>query len=327
MFGLNGRNTADSTEIAREARRWVARLHSQEVNQDDAAALRRWRQQSSAHEKAFAEAELRWSNLRTAARNVAARRPAQTNETVFRSNGLHRRALITGAFAVSTVGAAGALAIAPPFALWPSLAELAADYRTATGQQRQIALAAKVSVVMNTQTSLSVRSGSHGVPAFEVVAGEVSVAAESPVMAIAGIGRISTDRATFDLLHSGDRVAVTCIAGTVDVACSGRQVAVGSGQRVIYDRSGLGPLSMVNSTNVEAWRRGLLVFEETPLAEVVSEINRYRRGRVILMNADLGRLPVDATFRLDQIDGAAYRLADVFGTRISTLPGGIILLG
>jgi transmembrane sensor len=63
------------------------------------------------------------------------------------------------------------------------------------------------------------------------------------------------------------------------------------------------------------------------LAEVVTEINRYRSGRIILMNPALGTLPVDATFRLDRIDEAASRLADVFELKARFLPSGIVLLG
>jgi transmembrane sensor len=60
---------------------------------------------------------------------------------------------------------------------------------------------------------------------------------------------------------------------------------------------------------------------------VIAEINRYRRGKIILMDANLGRLPLDATFRLDRIEEAVDKIAHVFGARVKALPGGIVLLG
>ncbi|MFX8723624.1 hypothetical protein ABTM71_19355, partial [Acinetobacter baumannii] len=63
-----------------------------------------------------------------------------------------------------------------------------------------------------------------------------------------------------------------------------------------------------------------------PLSQVIDEINRYRSGKIILLNADLGRLPLDATFRLDRIEEAVPKIAHVFGARVRTLPGGVVLL-
>jgi transmembrane sensor len=320
---------ASSAEMMREARRWVARLHSQEVDTAEADALRRWRDQSPAHERAFAEANLRWQLFRSAAINLASRENASIAPilAVKPSSGrIGRRALLGGALAASAAGAAW-LAVRPPLDLWPSLEQLTADYRTAIGQQRQLALADTVSVEMNTQTSLSVRPAPSGVIAFEIVSGEISVAAKSPVMAMAGSGLARAEQGAFDLLYQGDTASVACVEGEVSVSCGADSVALRPGQRVIYDHRGLGRLAQSDTTTVQAWRRGLLIFEEVPLSEVVAEINRYRRGRVILMNAALGALPVDATFRIDRIDEAVPRLADVFGAKVRSLPGGIALLG
>jgi transmembrane sensor len=99
------------------------------------------------------------------------------------------------------------------------------------------------------------------------------------------------------------------------------------GQRVDYDRRGLQDVKNIDMVTVEAWRQGLLVFVDTPLLQVIAEINRYRHGHVILIDQALSALPVDATFRLDRIDDAVPRLADVFGAKIRSLPGGIVLFG
>jgi transmembrane sensor len=68
------------------------------------------------------------------------------------------------------------------------------------------------------------------------------------------------------------------------------------------------------------------VFRATPVAEVVEEINRYRPGRIILINAALGRKPVTGRFRIDKMDEILSRLELAVSARIQTLPGGIVLL-
>jgi transmembrane sensor len=317
-----------SDEVTREARAWVARLHSHEIDTAEAKALELWRRRSAAHEQAFAEANRRWTLFRSAALNLAAQGQAYDfpRARAVPAAGIGRRALLGGALAASAAGVAY-LALQPPLNLWPSLNELAADYRTTTGQQQQIALADTVSIEMNTQTSLSVRPAQQGAATIEVISGQVAVTAKSSVMVIAGGGRTHAEQGVFDVRNEAGRVSVACLGGDAYVICGGDQVALRPDQRIVYDGRGMGGLSAVDPIAIEAWRRGLLIFAETPLSQVVDEINRYRHGHVILVDASLGSLPVNATFRIDRIDDAVPRLADVFGAKLRSLPGGIVLLG
>jgi transmembrane sensor len=180
---------------------------------------------------------------------------------------------------------------------------------------------------MKTQTCLSTRPVQATVAAIEVISGEVAVAAKAPFIVFAGSGQARAQQSVFDLRsNGGSAVSVVCLDGEVQVLC-GSEVTLRPGQRIAYDSSGMSGVSNVNAVSVGAWRRGLLIFEDAPLSEVVDEINRYRPGRIILTNPRLGTLPVDATFRLDRIDEAAIRLADVFELKARSLPGGIVLLG
>jgi transmembrane sensor len=70
----------------------------------------------------------------------------------------------------------------------------------------------------------------------------------------------------------------------------------------------------------------MLVFHDRPIAEVIDEVNRYRPGRILLLNATLGRRLVTARFELAQLDDVILQMNQVFGARITELPGGIVLL-
>jgi len=71
----------------------------------------------------------------------------------------------------------------------------------------------------------------------------------------------------------------------------------------------------------------MLVFDDTPLAEVIDEINRYRPGMILLLNAQLGQRRVQARFRLDQLVQVAGLIRDACGARVAELPGGVLLVG
>jgi transmembrane sensor len=59
---------------------------------------------------------------------------------------------------------------------------------------------------------------------------------------------------------------------------------------------------------------------------VVEEINRYRPGKLILRNAELGRRLVQAQFSIATLDDVGRMISSAYGARITKLPGNIVLL-
>ena len=81
-----------------------------------------------------------------------------------------------------------------------------------------------------------------------------------------------------------------------------------------------------DAVEAEAWHDGVLIFHFTPLSEVIAEINRYRPGKVILMNASLGQNPVSGRFSIRRMDEVVVWIEYAFGAKPHALPGGILLL-
>jgi transmembrane sensor len=321
-----------SEQLRSEARRWIVLLRSGEASQRDIDALAGWRARSQAHRRALAEAGAQWGALQFMAKKTRHLRHAPVTVSLVTPNarGLTRRAWLGGALAAS-IGGVGYLVVQPPLGLWPSLLELSADYRTDVGERRDLALADSVSVEMNTRTSIGIAAASKR--QIELISGEIAVTADAartssrePFVVAAGRGRTSAVRAAFDLRHEGESVSVFCLDGDLRVECGQESANLKGGQQVAYDARGLGSVAESNTRIVEAWRRGLLVFDNKPLSEVVSEINRYRRGRIVLMNEEIGRLALDATFRLDRVDEVVSKIVHFFGLKARSLPGGIVLL-
>ncbi|MFG3757292.1 hypothetical protein ACGE32_33645, partial [Klebsiella pneumoniae] len=95
----------------------------------------------------------------------------------------------------------------------------------------------------------------------------------------------------------------------------------------VYRRGGLGAVTAVDPTVVTAWRSGYLMFRKEPLDRVIAEVNRYRPGRIVLLDATLGRGLVTARFKLDRLDDVMIQVHEVFGARVRNLPGGVVLIG
>jgi transmembrane sensor len=328
---------AEADRLEREAQAWVTRLTSGEATAADAEALNRWRRMNPAHRRAFAEANLLWEKLQPAAAEIAAGQASAASVV----SGAHprgvgrlldRRALLGGALA-ATAAAGGYLLVHPPLGLWPSFAEMTADYRTATGQQREIALDRGVLVQMNTQTSIVTLlppSKDSVVERIELISGEAAITAGprdlKPFAVMAARGQTIATNARFNLRNDGAAVCVTCLEGDVDVEYGARIAKVRAKQQVTYTAEGLTPTTIADPDTVTAWQRRLLVFRNDPLARVIDELNRYRPGRIILMNEEFGRQSVLATLRIDRIDEFVSRLQTVFGLKARSLPGGIVLL-
>jgi transmembrane sensor len=314
--------------LKREALAWLARVGMGAATEDDLASLRRWRDRSPAHAAALARAGRLWHELGPPVAALAgdgASSLLPVRETATRRPS--RRALIGAGVAAAV---AGLVVVRPPLGLWPSLAELDADYRTATGEQRRLNVADAVSVELNTRTSVNIRI-EDGAPTVELVSGEAAIivarGAAKPFFAIAVGGRVTTAQATLNMRREGDRVCLTCIDGGVTVEHGHRSLALGPVQQVSYDTQGLGAVVTTDLEIVAAWRDGVLVFRNTPLAEVVEEVNRYRPGRIVLVDRALGRRLVSARFDIGLLDGVMEQIGRVFKVPVTALPGGVVLVG
>ncbi|MCS3420521.1 FecR family protein [Pseudomonas yamanorum] len=298
------RNTPDSP-LHDEARDWLVLLTSGRATVADAKALRQWCAQSPDHARAFEQAKVLWRQLAPAA------------EQFSRPRHFGRRAFLGGAIAASAAVLMVRVTVPGGFA------GLTADYRTEVGEQRRVELSDGVRLELNTQTRISRRDDG-----IELLEGEVEVLANvaMPLRVQAGGGWLSTAQARFNVRNTDHSVCVTCIDGAVAVAVGGRTVRLESGRQVTYDASGVGEPVAVDTQAVVAWREQVLVFDNATLATVVDEINRYRPGMLLLMNAQLGKRRVQARFSLNQLAGVALLIRDAYGAKCTELPGGVVLL-
>jgi len=321
-------DSLELTPLHREALAWVIRLHSGAATTEDAEAIARWRQASPEHEQAFRDAIGLWRHMGDLTRlHAELDEPAMAASALAYSRDLllSRRGLLGGAVLTSLTAY---FVARPPLELWPSFTELAADYRTSKGERRDITLSSNVSLTMNTQTSIAVHTIKDN-SQLELISGEAVITstrqADRPLIVTAGNGRITAAQAQFNTRCLDGNVAVSCLDGAVAIATDNRSLNLPKGQQVSYTLAGLGAPSAIDDETT-AWERGLLIVHDRPLDEVVVEVNRYRSGRIIVMNSRLGQRMITGTFHLNQLDDFIGQVHGLFGASVQSLPGGIIIL-
>lgn len=301
----------DDDLLLGKAADWLVRLTSGRATEADARELTAWREENPAHDAAFRHV----AKLMNLTRVLIDHPPRR----------IDRRAVLTGGAALFAIGGAFGLA-RPPLGLWPSYAELMADHRTGAGERHAFAPIAGVSVEMNSKTSVSLADSGR---AIELISGEafVTVSQSSAEFEVRSAGtRAAATNAVFNVQSIDGEVGVTCVAGEVVCRQGEDRLVLGPNDRLAVDASGQIQRTRADAAVATAWRNGLLVFEGTPLSEVVRQINRYRSGDIVLTNAAIGDRPVNAVLHTAQIDNAVSQIQQLLNLEIRRLPGGVILM-
>jgi transmembrane sensor len=323
--------------LQREAHDWLALFLRGDATSADLEAVKAWCAQSPAHAEAYARARQLWNTLgRVVAADAtkdATKSPdvrdldAALRRSVVRRP-VSRRAVLGGAMAASVAAATGYALVDPPFDLWPSVAQLSADFRTRTGEQRRISIADNVSLDLNTQTSIALRAADANARHIELISGEAMISvAEQPLIVSVADGRTIANRARFNLRYDQQAACVvTCLDGSITVENGGKAVSLAGGQQVSYDGNNLGAVAAIDQETVTAWRQGVLIFTFTPVTQVIEEVNRYRPGRLVLLNQALGRRVLNARFEIKDADKVIGQIERIFGAKATFLPGGLVIL-
>lgn len=326
-----GARDAAPDVLEAEAYIWLERLADGEVTRPELQAFKRWQGTSPAHAAAFETAKRQRHATRPALAALLQADPAKARRhaRLVRGEGPQpgRRAFLGAAVSVAAV--AGIAVVKPPLGLWPSPGEWDADFRTATGEQRTVALGDRVSVVLNTQTSVKRQTEAGVVTGIDLINGEAAIDLAldgAPFAVVAGVGRSVAGAGRFEVRHLDDTVCVTCIAGAVRIEHPAGNRTLQAQQQITYRRDTLGAIAQIDAAAASAWREGELVFDQTPLAQVVDEINRYRPGRVVLMGDAKRTQPVVGRFRIAVLDEALLQLQHAFGLSARTLPAGVLVL-
>lgn len=283
----------------------------------DAEELARWRAISSGHEQAFRDVARLWKQLGPAFDPNAA--PARA--TVFS----RRAALAGGSLAAGLAGVSAGLS---QLGYLPPLGGVFSDYATAAGEQRSVTLPDGSTVLLDGGTTLAlawsdeargVRLDS-GAAVFDIVADS-----GRPFVVEAGEGVIAARQASFAVTCGIEETTVECLEGEASVRSRG-ETQLTAGESVSYSPAGLRRKSAADIETAAAWRNGLLIFRDRALDDVVADLNRHRRGRVVIARGNLRKHRVSGVFHLNRPDEVLAHLQATLQVRPVNLVGGVVLL-
>jgi transmembrane sensor len=299
------RSAEDRARINAEASAWLARLHSPQRCAETEAALQDWLRADEAHEAAFERATGLWDILPVAAA-IAEIGPRPRHSSRF----------VPVALAASLLALVGAGAIGV-YASQPTV------IATRTGEQRTTTLDDGSRIALNTASHVTVRF-SRGERRVSLDQGEamfdVTHDAARPFIVQAGDEQIKALGTNFVVRRDGDQVRVTLIRGRVEVTRAGERpqllAVLNPGDRVsaLPDRAPVLDRPILDT--VTAWRRGEILFHETPLSEAIAEVNRYGKVHVVVRDARLGALPISGVFTTDDAAEFAAAIAQLHGLHV-----------
>jgi transmembrane sensor len=217
----------------------------------------------------------------------------------------------------------------------------AEHYHTAIGEQRSLTLADGSHVQLNVKSSLTakvndvvrdVRLGD-GEALFQVAKDAARpFRVHTPQATIEAKGtqfdvRVK-DGATIVSLLEG-RVAVTPSTGeNRDGGAAGASVMLDPGQQLtVAMRAAEWPTARkVDLKTVTAWTEHRLVFEDTPLSDVIAEFNRYSRQPLLIQDSALLDKRITASFDSGSVQAFGESLAAASGLRVIQQPDGTWLI-
>ncbi len=300
------------------AARWVVRIHGDPLTPDEQAAFERWLAAGPHHRAAFDAAQSAWLELDRLRLMPGAL--AEAPEMPVLAESMWHRWVPRGAIAL------GGSAILSLGLLWfgDPLTMLRADHRTGVGEVRTVLLEDGSRVALAPASAISVDFDENGrritllsgAASFEAVSREAAGGRAFVVAADKGEARALGTRYVVERLPDAVRVTVAEHDVEVSVPASeggASRSVITPGHQVRYDAAGLGAVTTANPAQVEAWRRGRLLFDGAPLAEVVATLNRYRRGRIVIASDTLAQRRVSGMFDATDVDAALTAIVDELG--------------
>ncbi len=304
---------SEGETIRQQASEWlIRRRDSGSWSADDETALNGWLNQSPAHGIAYWRLEAVWNQ---ADRLGALRQP------MLKSVGERARPS-----AVKAVAAAALLATLAAAGSAYLLVPRSRVYETPVGGREILTLRDGSQIELNTATEIQIADRTdrreiwldRGEAFFDVKHDE-----RRPFVVIAGDRRIIDVGTKFAMRRGPSGLQVSVVEGSVrldrEVDNSHTASALLSAGDVATATANV--LSVTKHATAVlndelGWRRGVLVFRHTTLADAVAEFNRYNQKKLTLVNQNIGRLRIGGTFPIANIEGFADAAQEILGLHV-----------
>ena len=290
---------AISEAVQQQAAEWLTVLMSGEAGEAELADWQRWRALDYEHERAWQHIQAVSQRLGGVYRDDAHRSAAaQALAAGMPANGKRRQVL-----AWLGVAAGGGL-LAAQAGVWDGARALRADYRTATGERREVALADGSVLSLNTGSAVNVRFDASR-RLIELLAGEILVVSghgtgsEAPLVVATREGVVRALGTRFSVLQQDGQSRVDVFESAVEIRPAdgaGAPLLLAAGRGVTFSRHAPDAPHAVDAY-ADAWSRGQMIVDDVTLANFLADLARYRPG-VIHCAPEVAQLRLSGVFPL-----------------------------
>lgn len=309
--------SSNALEIDETASEWLERRAFGPWTEHDQHDFDAWFAQSLAHRIAFVRLEAGWKRTERLTVLQSSMRPSRSLSPApdSRPKLLKLAAVL---LAVAAIGGGVTFYTNKPAQV---------IYATGLGEREVLSLADGSQIELNTDTSLrtAVTSGRRlvwldkGEAYFHVKHDPAH-----PFVVIAGGRRLTDIGTAFSVRRDEARLRVAVLEGSVrldsnhDLQAGKHSTILNSGDTVVATATTLSisreaPKQLADELG---WRRGVLIFNHTPLSEAAAEINRYNRKKVVIADQAAGHMKLGGTFPKNNVNAITASVRELFGLRV-----------
>lgn len=222
------------------------------------------------------------------------------------------------------------------------------DYISAVGEQLPIQPDDGSRITLNTDSALDMDYSARE-RRVTLLKGEawfnVASTDKRPFIVSTEAGAVRVTGTQFNVRLDGDTAIVSLDEGRVELRLPGTQeqgaqnkgaessgtsdeqpFVLEPGQQAVLFGNRISAPEPFDRTAVTAWLRGQFVFYNTPLAEVVDTLNRYRHGRIVVTSRELNSLKVSGIFSTEDPDAALEVIASTLPIQQTRLTDYLVLI-
>jgi len=208
-------------------------------------------------------------------------------------------------------------------------------YATAVGAVESVPIADGSTITLNTATRVHVAltedSRNIDLERGEALF-EVAHDPSRPFVVRAGDKRVIAVGTKFSVRREGEDIQVVVTEGKVRIegdrgvpAARAQLATAGTVARAGDNDIVLTPVSLNTAEESLSWRRGILVFHDTALADAVAELNRYNAVQITIEDEAVARLPIAGEVRATNVDAFVRIVEQAYHLRAERGEGTIAL--
>jgi transmembrane sensor len=357
---MEPRSSRWNPQIHHAACEWFVEFRSGEPDEQVRRAFHGWLRESPAHLAAYLEVASLWTDsgaldprdrwprealiaeARQDRANVIPLRKAESDRAPTSARRRTTRIRLAALAATVVLGATGALVT------W-IVGELD-TYATTTGEQRSLTLADGSTVQLNARSRLRVRFSARE-RAVELLQGQalfkVAKDVNRPFTVMANNTWIRAIGTQFDVYDRKAGTTITVLEGAVAIVPDSRtqstqtaqadnaspaaaheergKLVLAAGEQLTVTGTSASKAAHPNIAAATAWTQRELVFDTTPLADVVDELNRYNKRQLVIADHSLEGFQIDGVFSSTDPTPLIHFLRSRPGIRVTETDAEIVI--